>query len=207
MKTEERKELQTNSLAQFLARMIEGIKAGPSRRGLMIGGIVLLAVLAFFIFRWISGSSFKKNSALWTTLYSDPLQVDDDFKRKSKGTMQGHIQSYWQALGDLEKAMRDDIYSQDKQQHEEARKKLKEAAEKLEALVKEFPSKSILVQECLLHAGLAYETLGDADRARAAFAELKKRFPDSKLNQLADAAVNRLDAAQFKESNAALGKD
>src|SRR6266545_3128966 len=164
MKADQRKELQTNSLVRFIKHLKQNFKATPSRKATVIWGIVILALVVFIGWRIASSRSQANNSRRWVELDSlAGAEELNEFIDKNRGTVQAHVARLQLARGDLEKGLAD-LY--DPLTRESALKKLKNAAESYEELAKQFKATPVLVQECLLGAGKAYEGMGDLDRAR-----------------------------------------
>lgn len=177
MKAEERKELQTNSLARFIGRLKHNLKAGPSKRTTVIWGIVLLALAVFVGWRIASAVTAKRNSHRSLELLMAPsTDALDEFIDKNKGTVQAQIARLQVARQKLKEGLAG-LYTR----RADARDQLKEAAADFEALAKPFKATPVLVQECLLGAGKAYEGLGDFDKALDAYAQLEARFKEGPL--------------------------
>ena len=68
MKAEHRKELQTNTLADHLGKMIQGAKAKPSPNSLVIWIFVLLVLAVLIGWKYFSANSLEKRSQDWTGL-------------------------------------------------------------------------------------------------------------------------------------------
>jgi hypothetical protein len=76
MKAEHRKELQTNTLADWLGRTIQRLKEGPSRPFLYFLGLVALVVVLFLAWGYFSRSSEETTSARWLE-WDGALTVED----------------------------------------------------------------------------------------------------------------------------------
>jgi hypothetical protein len=189
MKAEERKELQTNSLARFVRRLKNNFKKGPSRRTTIVWSLILLAVVLFIGWKFFSNLADKRNSARWLALDQAGSTADlDALIEANKGTTQAHVARLLLARQDLKDGLTD-LYTQRK----DAEDKLNRAAATYEDLVKPFKNTPILVQECLLGAGKAREGLGEWDRALGFYNDLKKRFPESTLAKDAEGRARDIE--------------
>ncbi len=196
MKAEERKELKQNTLVATLEKVGSGLKEGPSRRTVVVLGIVLLVVLLFVVWQLVSGVSASRNSKRWEELSSAGTLADlKDLT--DKNTVQGRAARLQIARQDLKDGM-ETIYSD----RDEAIKKLQSAAPAFEKLARDFKSTPILVQECLFGAAQAREASGELDQAATLYADLSKRFPESSLGKQAD----RLASAVAKDKKTELDK-
>ena len=177
MKAEERKELQTNSLVRFFGRIKDNFKGTPSRRATVIWGIILLALVVFIAWKFIANANARRNSERWTKLNTatDADQLKE-LIAQNKGTMAAHAARLQVARGELEDGLTA-LYTDPSL----AKEKLDSAAESFEDLAKQFKAVPVLVQDCLFSAGLAQEGLGNFDRARELYDDLRGRFKDSPL--------------------------
>jgi len=188
MKAEQRKELQTNSLVRFLGRLRQNFKGGTSRKATVIWGIVILALVVFVAWRITSSRAEANDSARWVALDSlsraDEL---DEYIDKHRDTVQGNVARLQRARKDLETGL-GGLYTQ----RSTAVDKLQAAANAYEDLVKQFKATPVLVQECLLGAGMAYEGMGEFEKARSFYDDLQNRFKDSPLAKEAERRANDL---------------
>jgi hypothetical protein len=190
MKAEERKELKTNTLVATMERVKEGFKEGPSRRTVVVLGIVALVVLLWVVWRIAAGMSDKRNSNRWEQLAS--ATSPDDFGtllQKDKNTIQGRAARLQLARADLAQGLTEIYNTSD---HDAAVKRLQGAAAEFEQLAKEFKSTPILVQECLYGAAQAREASGDLKQALALYEELTSKHEGSPLAKQAEADLKRL---------------
>lgn len=202
MKAEERKELQTNSLARFVTRLKHNLKSGPSRRTTVVWGLILLALFLFIGWRFFSNQAEKRNSARWLKLDTASSPSDlQDLIEANKGTVQAHAARLLVARQDLKDGLAD-LYNQRK----EAEERLKRAATAYEDLIKQFKNTPILVQECLLGAGKAREGLGEMDRALAFYKRLQKDFKDSPLTKEAEGRAQGIEEKQAVRADEAIKK-
>jgi hypothetical protein len=69
MKAEQRKQLETNVLADRMGRVVKDLRKGPSRRGLLIWIPVIALFLAAIVYFWIiRPNQLRSTSQLWRTI-------------------------------------------------------------------------------------------------------------------------------------------
>jgi tetratricopeptide (TPR) repeat protein len=195
MKAEERKQLQTNSLVQFIGRVKHNLKTGPSRRTVVIWGIVALGVLVFASWKFFSWRSTRNNSERWVNLdeLNSPSDLDE-YIQKNEGTVQARVARLQKARDDLKKGL-EDLFIDRKG----ATEKLEQAVKAFDELKEQFRSMPTETQLCLLGAAKGYEGLGQFDEALARYQELKKRFPDSVLTKSAETRIAFLSDKKHQE--------
>jgi len=78
MKAEHRKQLETNTLADNLGKLLQGVHHGISRNVWVVLGILVVIILLFVAWRGFSASSQRSNAALWFRWdqIDDPDEVD-----------------------------------------------------------------------------------------------------------------------------------
>jgi hypothetical protein len=207
MKAEHRKELQTNVLAEQLARAYESLKQGPSRTTLYwIGGAVAV-VAVVLLFRWFMSSSAEVASDRWKTLDEVVFaeQLDNVLEKGTlKDTPQGRLARYKEARLNLSQGLRELGFSRDL-----GRKHVEEATKAYEDLARKRERVDLLYQEALWGAAKGHEALGDLAEARKYYAQLSKEFPTSALGKDAAAAIDRLadtkNQADLEELKKAFG--
>jgi outer membrane protein assembly factor BamD (BamD/ComL family) len=208
MKAEDRKELKQNTLVATLEKVGSGLKEGPSRRTVVIFGIIFLVVVLYIVWRMVSGASESRNSKRWEELYaaSDLKDLDNLLSDANKNTVQGRAARLQEARADLQSGMAT-IYS--KGEYDDAVKQLKKAADSFEKLARDFKSTPILVQECLFGAAQAREAIGEVSEAITLYADLARRYPDSNLGKQADTLASSLDKkkAELEKIQAQLKKE
>jgi hypothetical protein len=197
MKAEERKELKTNTLVHTLERVKDGLKQGPSRRTVVILGIVGLLVLLIVVWNIAAGVSERRNSARWEKISAATSPEDlESLATEFKNTAQGRVARLQIARNNLQDGL-GAIYID----NSGAVTKLSHAADEFEKLAKDFKATTVLVQECLFGAAQAREAVGEFDRSQELYADIAKRWPDSQLGQQAEQNADRL-----KEKKAELEK-
>jgi tetratricopeptide (TPR) repeat protein len=190
MKAEHRKELETNKLADKIGGVINSFKEGPSRNATIYGSLVLVAIMLVIIYFWVAANAKAADSARWLKLDSlDSVKSADDFIKENPDTEQARLARLQVARLDLLTGTTnlDSITKSD------AIKGLRRAAESYEKLANESASTPLLVQESLLNAAQARETLGEYDRAKQLYERLSRDFPQSLKGKAAADAVKKLD--------------
>ncbi|HXG09267.1 MAG TPA: tetratricopeptide repeat protein [Gemmataceae bacterium] len=192
MKAEHRKELQTNALAQQIARMVEGLKSRPDNKFLIVGSLVVLAVALLVGWNIIRKRNVAKNSEAWRSL-NDATSVEDLRKliEAAEGRMPGRIAQFQEARVWLDQGLKD---LGSLREGEAARKKVEEAGKLYAELAEKSDVQRIplLHQEALLNAGKARESLGDLDGALEFYAKLAQAYPQSALGKQADERAKKI---------------
>ena len=73
MKAEERKELETNKLADSIGRMFEKAKQGPSRNTIIVTSVLVLAVVLFYTWRYFRNKSLQNEAAAIRATFSSQV--------------------------------------------------------------------------------------------------------------------------------------
>lgn len=204
MKAEHRKALQTNTLAHELGKVVEGIKKGPSRSTLFYAGLIALAVVIFFTFRYFWRQSEASASQRWLE-YDEvvfPEQLDGFLKNPELAdTPQGRLARYKEARYKLGKGLRD-LGANPSASLDEIRA----ATELYEGLLKGSARVDLLTQEALWGAAKGNEALDDLDKAREYYGRLAKEYPASALGKDAQKQLERLDSPEGKRDIRDLAK-
>jgi tetratricopeptide (TPR) repeat protein len=231
MKAEHRKELQTNTLADNLGRMMQGARHPPSRKILLSCGALLLAVVLIVLWRVFSHQSESDNSARTVALENLSegqaveklaqdarpegsldwnqqrekldLKVLQNFAEEHKGYSQEREARMEMARLALHFGLRDLGSSF---AHETAVANIRKAAETFEKLVDESRDVPVLQQQALLCAGKARESLGEVEAARKWYERLAREYPDTELGKVGKADAERVQtsAAEIEEITKAL---
>ncbi len=220
MKAEHRHELKTNALAETMARVVQAVKAGPSRNALLIwGGVILLAVIlgviGFFIWRGRS----EARSALWVKVddaerrldaATTPQEVDDaldDAKKladakENSGTLAARVLKFDRARTLFRRGLEHLTADYDK-----AVSDLTEARDLYRGLAGESSDNdrdtAVLAQEALMNVAKANESLGDLDEALKGYQKLAGKYPTSALGKAAQERADYL----AKDANMAQAKE
>jgi predicted negative regulator of RcsB-dependent stress response len=206
-----RHSLQQNTLAETLQKFKQVFSDGLSRTTWMVLGIVAVAVLLYFVWRFFARSADEKNSELSVKLQllmegespspkgdkdKGPVPFDaekeyDEFAKANAGTVQGRIARFQLARLRLTQGQRDlgNVLGRDK-----ALDAIDRAAKAYEELQGDSSDVPLLHQEALLRAGQARECLGEFDKALANYEKLTaiKEYKDSVFTKMAADAAKRL---------------
>jgi hypothetical protein len=182
---------ETNVLTEKLGRAYQGIKQGPSRGMLLVGGLVVLVVVLVFTWRYFSTSSRATASARWLRLDGAvfPPQLEDVVADKDfKGSTPGRIARYKEARVHLHAGLRDLG-----RKTPFAYGSIRKATELYEELLKESAPLPLLQQEALWGAAKGHESLGDLPKARELYERLMTQHKGSALAADAEKQLARLD--------------
>src|SRR5687768_6062101 len=90
MKADDRKELKSNTLVTTLEKVGHGLKEGPSRRTVIVVGIIGLLVVLYVVWKVATNMSLSRNSERWKELYTaDSAEDLSGLAEKNKTTPQG----------------------------------------------------------------------------------------------------------------------
>jgi hypothetical protein len=215
MKAEHRKELQTNALAEGIARFVGGVKAGPSRAGLLVWGLLALVVVVFLAWRYFSSAHLEQVSHQWSKVddageqlagAKDMNQVEEALKEigqiaaSQAGTPAARALRFQEARARLRLGL-ERLYSVS--DRKSARENLEKAATIYEELSRTSDS-PLLWQEAMLMSAKARESLGQVGDAVDKYRLLTERAKDSvagkeaaqRLEYLSDPA-NRKRVEEF----------
>jgi len=198
MKAEHRKELKTNVLAETLEKTLQSIKEGPSRGTLLTLGVVALALVLFFTWRYFATSAREDDSSRW--LRWDSLIAAQQLEafaqdKDIQGTPQGRLARFQVARLDLFEGLRQ--LGSSRNQGVES---ITRAAQAYVKLVDDTQDVPLLQQEALMGAAKAYESLGDLKKAQTYYDRLTREHPQSALGQAAAKDLQRLtDEANNKD--------
>lgn len=176
MKAQHRKELQTNTLADSLGRLIQGLKSGSNNFLYLVCLFVLAAAALFFGVRYFYQKSEQKTARLWSKLAAATKTDLEEIAKQNPGTMQSRIARLEQARTLLREGEQKSYSAFERTQ---GRKDLEAARNLYGPLAKEFRDMPILAQESLLALAKISENLGDYDKAWEHYRELALQFPDT----------------------------
>jgi len=102
MKAEHRKQLETNTLADNLGKMLQGLHHGLSRNFWVVVGIILGIVVLYYTWKAFSDYSQRYNASLWYKWdqFDDPEEVDKAIEKLPKEELY-KIQNNLDQLGRL----------------------------------------------------------------------------------------------------------
>jgi hypothetical protein len=204
MKAEERKALETNTLAKELNKAIDTFKQGPSRSTtiyLILGVSVVLAALLFrYFWRSSEATAAQRWLALDEIVFPEQLSA---FLAKSDvaDTVQGRMARFKEARLKLSQGIRD--FGSDPSL---SQKYIDEGTALYEKLVESAGRVPLLHQEALWGAAKGNEAKGDLDKAKKFYERLAKEYPASSLGKDAKAQLERLDSSAGQRDIAELMK-
>jgi hypothetical protein len=186
MKAEHRKELQTNFLADRLGKWLQAVKTGPKPSSTSLVGWVFVLVAVGLIVGWVwySRQAREDRSQLWLALDQDfdlPSKLET-LSQKNQGTEPALIARFQVARLKLREGLKE-LYTRSADGRTEAADKVKEAAELYEQLAREAQDTPVLVQEALLGAATARESLGEVPQAVALYTQLQESYRKSPLGE------------------------
>lgn len=193
MKTERRHELQHNELADRLALMIE--KAQPYGR--VIGGAVLLVIVAIAFFAIRANATARTNAAGWDEYYVAFNQGSEEQLNEVAKKYPGSPVAEWSKLiaSDILLGQGVDQLFSDKSI---GKSKLQDAADGYQSVL--LNAKAPLVkQRALFGLARAHESRGELPKAREQYEQLVKEFPNCAFAGTAADRVKELDGLQTKQ--------
>jgi tetratricopeptide (TPR) repeat protein len=208
MKAEERKELQTNTLAQTLSHTLEGLREGPSRSTVLFLVVVALVLVLIFTWRYFSQAARETDSGRW--MQWDDIATEAQLKtyldtHELEATIQGRLARFLEARQALAEGLQNigqkGIFKQD------AVDKLKIAADKYSKLADECADRPLLQQEALLNAGRAEESLARYNDALAHYKQLEAKYPDTARGKTAKKRIAQLTDPANEKDREDLRKD
>src|SRR5262245_29210802 len=190
MKAEHRKELETNTLADRMGRLLETAKRKPQGSTVfwIITGIGVL-VVAFFVYRWY-GMGKAENSEGWYSLYvNDYKGVLETHPNKAQGQAV-RFDLAWELLWSNIRKLGLDPKG--------AKEGLLNAKKQYDQLREECEGDPVLAPEAIYNLAVIEETLAVEDRSHLDqaidyYEDVSKKFPRSAYGQL---AKNRLETLQ-----------
>ncbi len=194
MKTERRHELQTNVLADSLARWID--KAKPYSRAAL--AVVIALVAGVFVWGYQSAQSVRRQSEGWSEYYDammtrDPRERLGDIAERYAGTSVAH----WSraVLADIQL---DDGTNRLFTDRAGAREELQKALEDYQAILRE-SDEPMLTQRATFGLARAREGLAkDLIKAREEYRSIATKWPDSPYAAPAEARAKDLDRLATK---------
>jgi hypothetical protein len=198
MKAQQRKELHTNALADWLGRfaqMVRQTRQGPNT-SLLVGAVVVVAIAAGVVgWMWYNRHSKLQTSAENREL--EQAQSREDYKKIADAhanTPAGRVARLQMARLSLREGL-DQLYASNADDRTKARENLEDAKKYYASLVRDCQDAPVLVQECLMGQAKAQESLGDLDGALATYRTLTTQHKDSFLAREADERVKFLENA------------
>jgi tetratricopeptide (TPR) repeat protein len=202
MKAQQRKELHTNALADWLGRfvqMVQHTREGPSTPVLVVCA-VLVAVAAGVV-GWVWYDRHSKVQTSTENRDLDQAQTREDYKKIAEAhpnTPAGRVARLQLARLSLKDGL-NQLYASNADDRAQARANLEEAKKYYANLVRDCQDAPILVQECLMGQAKAQESLGDLDGALTTYRSLVTQHKDSFLAQEADEHVKFLENSENRK--------
>ena len=159
MKAEHRKELQTNVLADKLGRVLQNMRAGPSRGTVVLLTVAVLAVVLGLVWYYFWKSKEESTSRLW--LRWDGITTEQELQsfaddKDIQGTPQARLARFQLARRKLVEGTRTLGSAFDR---EPSIKSIREASKLYEELADQVTDNPLMQQEALLGAAKAQECL------------------------------------------------
>jgi tetratricopeptide (TPR) repeat protein len=226
MKAEERKALETNTLANTIGNLLQKGKEGISRNALIVVGAIVLVIVLVYTWRYFAARSQALNAQLWLRWdnLGDPdtmaqvatelekggslplgsqarkevidLKLLEKFSTEHPGTVQGRMARFQRAR----LALYDGLRSLGRiDEREQALERLKTAADEYDKLIQDSRDVPLLYQEALLNCGKANEALGQIPKALTYYKRLHSEFPNTELGKTAGKEVTRLEKEDKKD--------
>jgi hypothetical protein len=196
MKAEQRKELETNALADRMGHLVQRMKTQPRRATAyyVVGGL-LLVIAVVVVWRWYQMNR-QTNSERWEMLNSSVGQRLEYLAQKEPATNQGKAArfqmawAYYWDFGLKRLGIGDGGRS--------GMMALEEAAKTYEDLAKECSGDKLWEPEALYGLAVIEETkaivkLDALERAKERYTELKTKYPDSARGKLAAEWLNNAE--------------
>ena len=187
MKAERRHDLQNNELAERLAVLIN--KAGPQKN--LIGGIVILAIVAIAAGSYLAGKGARDKAMGWADYFSMVDSTNSDGLKNVAAAYAGTPAGEWAenavAFKHLGEAAQQAFTNRD-----ESRDSYEQAKAAFQDLIAK-ASNDHLKSRAMIGLAQAHEGLGEIDEAIAGYKAVVESFPDSVLANSAAASQAALE--------------
>jgi tetratricopeptide (TPR) repeat protein len=193
MKAEQRHELHTNQLAEWLETTGASLK--PYARAIM--GVVVALAIVLGIYAYIGMNERRTEMAAADQLL---VALDSSTPRELQNTVEEFHGTQQATIAELLLAERllDDGTNMLFTNKQSGRESIFKAADLFTAVEKE--SRDPMVRGWAIYGlGRAHESIGDLDRARDDFQRLLKEYPSGSLAESAQSHLNRLNQSSVKE--------
>ncbi|REK17516.1 MAG: hypothetical protein DWQ37_06015 [Planctomycetota bacterium] len=193
MKTERRHELQTNVLADSLARGIEAIK--PYGRGVL--AVVIILAMGLIAWFYTSAQGSRRSAEGWTdyleAMDQRNLELMQGISQEFAGSDVGHwarmTAADWLLADGTNRLLTDQVRAKDN---------LKEAREEFAALLLD-TSNDTIQQRATYGLAQADEALGDLEKARSEYRTLAEKWPEGPFHETAEQRAEDLDRMSTKQ--------
>lgn len=170
MKAEERKQLETNELAQQVSALLAKTKQSPSMLWVFLGlGLALIVVYYFW-----TGLKSEQAADAWAYYWNNRLLIDDA-REKLKGTSVDLVAQLTWADDKYERAFQSLFVNPDT-----AKLQFKEASDAYAALAKNTSAANDLIFRSFIGAAKCEEAMGDLERAKFFYGQLLDRFKNDR---------------------------
>lgn len=193
MKSEQRHELQQNSLARWLERAVEWCQVNaPLLLGIVIGAAIVIGGISYFRYQ-----SESRTADEWTQFFN-AAQRDDTIKLQSIGTKfagdtPGQLANL--LLADAALASGVELMSSDRQ---EAETKLNDAKNRY-AEVRQVASEPLIKQRAIFGLARYYESVGLLDESIKEYQTIAKDWPDGPFTEI---SKRKIEYLQFPSTQA-----
>jgi hypothetical protein len=201
MKAEQRKELETNALADRMGHLMQRMKTQPRRATLyyVVGAIAIL-VVTVVVWRWFQVNR-AENSANWFAFYNGTQPLLIDLARQTEGgnpSKAARFQFAWYMAYDLGLKRLGVANGTD------ALDRMDEAASLYRALAKECADDPIWESQAMYALAVIEEnhTVQKADRLDAAkglYEDLVKKYPESACGKLAKEWLDNFEKPDYRK--------
>jgi hypothetical protein len=217
MKTEHRKELQTNILADRMGKLLQSMKTAPRSSSMLIWVFAVLIVGTYALWQYYAHAAFTERSKLWTDL-GVAIQDSDTgwqrlpaFAQANPGSIAGRAARFELARIRLQQGL-ESLGSPS--EREAAIKQLVETRREYKTLAAECPDAPLLAQEARMAVATVEESLdgvpdpenpgtthGSLQLAVAQYRELAAEYPDSPMGKIAAGRAQAIerDRAQVEK--------
>jgi hypothetical protein len=201
MKAEHRKELRTNVLYERLTHLWQDLKAGPNTSTIVFCLVILVAAGLVVGWRLWRNHTMATTSASWVKDYNatklDELQ---DVAKDYSGTTAAMAAQFEEARTQLRQGL-EKLAAADEKERTDAADKVEAAGKLYEQLAKDTDARTypFLVQEALMGAAKARESLGRLDDALGFYKKLADSKLETDLTRKAQASARDLEDPATKE--------
>ena len=192
MKTERRHELQTNVLADRLARSAESVRP----YGKTILGIVLLLLLAIVVLSFWNSQRRQKTIDGWDQFFTALSDGNESALQQTATDYKGTSVAGWAKLVNADIAL-SEATAQLFTDKADAVQKLRDTVDSYQTL--RDAGNPVIEQRAAFGLAQAHESLGELDKAREEYESLAKRWPDSPYARIAKQRVTQLNQQSTKE--------
>jgi len=198
MKAEHRKELQTNTLADFLGRNVRKVRSGGgiSWFKVFVAVFVLTVLLGWW---WVRSNRAQENAEAWAKLEYDDRKSLQDLINDSTDSKQGQAAGFYIGFGYLWEGIRL-LGSGDSKFFKNGIEYIGAAVKTFDQLAEECKDDNERLAEAKYHLAVAYETLAGAIGVMF-LDDAKKNFEELTKGELAATAYGMLAKKRLDQYN------